>query len=272
MTDATDPHGIAVLIPALNEEAAIREVVSSVLAICPNVIVVDDGSTDATVERIADLPVTLIRHEKPRGKGEALRAGFRKALAMGFPAVVTMDGDGQHVAADVPRLLAAARQHPGHIVLGARLINRERQPAYRRRANNFGDWGIGWAIGQAVIDTQSGQRYYPRAALELADIDTEGFVFESEILIEANWQRGLRIAAVPIESRYHGDFRASHFRSVPDFLKITCRVLGKIARRGFLAGNYRRARRDTPLLVDPQVLPDDAGHTAHPGRTGTVPG
>lgn len=183
MTDATDPHAIAVLIPALNEEAAIREVVASVLAICPNVIVVDDGSTDATVERIADLPVTLIRHPTPRGKGEALRAGFRKALEAGFPAVVTMDGDGQHVAADVPRLLAAARQHPGHIVLGARVLRRERQPGYRRRANNFADWGIGWAIGQAVIDTQSGQRYYPRAVCEIADVAGQGFVFEADILI-----------------------------------------------------------------------------------------
>ena len=107
---ATDPRRIAVVIPALNEERAIRGIVESVLAICPNVIVVDDGSTDATLERIADLPVTLIRHETSLGKGQGLRDGFRKARAMGFDAVVTMDGDGQHLADDIPRLLAAAKR------------------------------------------------------------------------------------------------------------------------------------------------------------------
>lgn len=242
---------LAVLIPALNEEAAIRGVVESVLAVCPDLILVDDGSTDATLERIADLPLTLIRHDRPRGKGEALRAGFRRALELGFDAVVTMDGDGQHVAADIPRLLAAARQYPDHLVLAARVINRHRQPFYRRWANHFADWGIGWACGQRLIDTQSGQRYYPRAALELADIATEGFVFESEIIIEANWRRGLRVVAIPIESRYHGDFRASHFNAVPDFLRITFRVIWKIVRRGGMWSNYHGSRREPALLIDP---------------------
>ena len=251
---ATNPHRIAVLIPALNEEKAIRGVVDGVLAICPNVILVDDGSTDSTLERVADLPLTVIRHDTPHGKGEALRAGFRKALALGFDAVVTMDGDGQHLAADIPRLLAAARQYPEHIVIAARLINRHHQPGYRRWANDFADWGIGWACGQRLVDTQSGQRYYPRAVLEMTDIATRhGFVFESEILIEANWRAGIRMVSVPIESRYHGEFRASHFQAIPDFLRITRRVIWKIVRRGGLWHNYLRSRREPALVVDPPV-------------------
>ncbi len=248
---STDPQRVAIVIPALNEEIAIRAVVESVLALCPNLILIDDGSTDATLERIADLPMTLVRHPAPRGKGEALRAGFRKALELGHDAVITMDGDGQHDAADIPRLLAAARQFPDHLVIGARLINRDRQPCLRRLANDFADWGIGWACGQRLTDTQSGQRYYPRAALELADIASEGFVFESEILIEASRRRGLRVVAVPIESRYHGSFRASHFRALPDFLRITARVIGKIVRHGGLWSSFRSSRRAPPLLVDP---------------------
>lgn len=256
---STDPQRIVILILALNEEAAIRGVVESALSFCPNLILVDDGSTDRTVECLAGLPMTLIRHDSPRGKGEALRAGFRKALELGYDAVITMDGDGQHVAADIPRLLAAARQYPDHLVIGARLINQHLQPSYRRWANGFADWGIGWACGQRLIDTQSGQRYYPRAALELADVTSEGFVFESEILIEASWRRGLRVAAVPIESRYHGNFRASHFRSLPDFLRITFRVISKIVRRGGMWSSYRRSRREPPLLVD--VGPEAASGT-----------
>lgn len=249
---ATDPQRVAVLIPALNEALAIRGVVESVLAICPHVILVDDGSTDGTVERIADLPLTVIRHDAPQGKGEALRAGFRQALALGFDAVVTMDGDGQHVAADIPRLLAAAREYPEHIVIGARMLNREQQPGYRRWANDFADWGIGWACGQRLIDSQSGQRYYPHAALAMAEtIGRHGFVFETEILIEANWRAGVRMVAVPIQARYHGHFRPSHFRNVPDFLRITRRVIWKIVRRGGMWRSYWRSRRAPPLIVDP---------------------
>ena len=139
---ASDPKRVAIVIPALNEERAIRGVVESVLAISPNVIVIDDGSTDATVEHIADLPITLIRHATPLGKGQGLRDGFRKARALGFDAVVTMDGDGQHLASDIPRILAAARHYPEHLVIGARIRNRENQPKARRRANDLADWGI----------------------------------------------------------------------------------------------------------------------------------
>jgi glycosyltransferase involved in cell wall biosynthesis len=240
---------LAIVIPALNEAAAIRDVVRSALAVCPTVILVDDGSTDATVARVADLPLVLVRHQRPQGKGAALRAGFRQALALGCTAVVTMDGDGQHNAADVPRLLAAARQHPGHIVIGARLLEREQQPPHRRRANDMADWGIGWACGQAVVDSQSGQRYYPRAALELADRAAEGFVFETDLLIEASRRLGMGIAAVPIRSRYHPEFRASHFRAVPDFLRIAGHVSWQILRRGGIVRSLRNARRQPPLVL-----------------------
>ncbi|MBS7458756.1 glycosyltransferase family 2 protein [Coralloluteibacterium stylophorae] len=251
--NATTPR-VAVLIPALNEELAIAAVLDSVLALGLPVIVVDDGSDDRTPRIVAERPVTLIRHASRQGKGEALRDGFREALAQGFDGVVTMDGDGQHVASDVPRLLAAAAAHPHHIVLGARLVNRHRQPGYRRAANDFADWGIGWACGQRLLDTQSGQRYYPRAVLELADLPSEGFVFESDILIEASWRAGVRVAAVPIESRYQGDFRKSHFRSLPDFLRIAGHVIAKIVRAGFLWSNFRRSRREPALLVE---VPED---------------
>lgn len=174
---ATDPARIAVVIPALNEERAIRGIVETVLAISPNVILIDDGSTDRTVERVADLPITLIRHLTPLGKGQGLRDGFRKARELGFDAVIAMDGDGQHLAADLPRLLAAARRYPEHIVIGARIRHRENQPPARRRANAVADWGISLACAMAVADTQSGQRYYPLAALDLVDLAADDFVF-----------------------------------------------------------------------------------------------
>ena len=256
------PH-CCVLIPCLNEAKAIEAVIKSVLALQLPVIVIDDGSDDGTVEIVRELPVTLIRHDQRMGKGEALRSGFRAALEAGYAGAVTMDGDGQHVAADIPRLLTAATLYPHHIITAARLINRDRQPVYRRMANNFADWGISLGCGQRLVDTQSGQRYYPHEVLELADIPAEGFVFESDILIEAAWQKSVRVASVPIESRYEHtyhtgprQFRMSHFRPLHDFMSITTHVVMKVLRAGVLWDNHRTIRQEQPLLVDDDSLPD----------------
>jgi glycosyltransferase involved in cell wall biosynthesis len=238
-----------VLIPCLNEEAAIRSVIESVLALGAPVIVIDDGSDDRTPEIAAALPVTLLRHDTRRGKGEALRHGFREALRQGYDAVVTMDGDGQHLASDIPRIVAAAQRHPQHIVIGARLLDREQQPKGRRRANAVADWGISWACAQPVADTQSGQRWYPRAALALVDLPAENFVFEAAILIAASREQRLGVVSVPIASRYHGTFRPSHLKPVRDVTRITTYTIGRVIHYGHVIRSYRRSR-GVPLVVD----------------------
>lgn len=248
---ATDPRHVAVVIPALNEELAIRGVVESALAVCPNLILIDDGSTDATLQRIADLPLTLIRHATPMGKGQSLRDGFRKARELGFDAVVTMDGDGQHLARDIPRLLAAARRYPEHVVIGARVRNKANQPKARRRANAIADWGISWGCGVPVVDTQSGQRYYPLAALELADLAADDFVFEAALLIAAAREKKLGIVSVPIDSRYQGEFRLSHFRPVRDVTRITLYTMGRVLHYGRVVDSYRRSHAIAPTVFDP---------------------
>jgi len=248
---ATEPSRIAVVIPALNEALAIRGVVESVLAICPHVIVVDDGSSDRTIECLDGLPITVIRHPRPLGKGQGLRDGFRLARERGFDAVVTMDGDGQHLASDIPRLLAAARRHPGHLVIGARILNKDNQPASRRRANAVADWGISWGCGIPVADTQSGQRYYPLEALELADLDADDFVFEAALLIAATRDKGLGVVSVPIESRYRSEFRGSHFRPVRDVTRITWYTIRRVVHYGHVISSYRTSHATPPLIFDP---------------------
>ena len=250
-----DPAHVAVLIPALNEELRIRDVVQGALAHCPNVIVIDDGSTDVTIERIADLPVTVIRHAACMGKGESLRDGFHEAASRGYAGVLTMDGDGQHSASDIPRLLAAAARYPQRIVIGARLRKRAKQPKYRRFANEFGDWGIGWACGYPLADSQSGQRYYPIAVAALGDIASDGFVFEADILIQASRRLGTRVVAVPIESRYQDaaqpkHFRRSHFRPVRDLYRIVSHTVVRIFQFGHAMAQYRRSRQGTPEIFD----------------------
>lgn len=264
---------VAVVIPALNEALRIREVVADALVHCPNVIVVDDGSDDGTVERIVDLPVTVVRHPHRLGKGAALRSGFAAAARLDADAVLTMDGDGQHSAADIPRLLEAANRHPGCIVVGARLRKRASQPFIRRLGNNFGDWGIAWGCGFRLVDSQSGQRLYPRAVYTLQDVPGEGFVFEAQMLITAARQVGAGVVAVPIETRYAGDhpagtFRKSHFRLVRDLWKITSHVVVQVWRHGDLLREYRRVRARPPVIDDPSgefatvsVPPQPSGST-----------
>ena len=251
-----DRGQVAVLIPALNESLRIREVVQGALAYCPNVIVVDDGSDDGTAECIADLPVILLRHAQRRGKGESLRHGFREAVRRGFRGVLTMDGDGQHSAEDLPRLLDAANRHPGRIVIGARLRKRASQPTLRRLANEFGDWGVAWGTGYQVCDSQSGQRFYPAPVIALQDVPGEGFVFEAQILISASRALGTRCVSVPIESRYRcagsdQQFRASHFRPLSDLYRITSHIVMQALRYGGVPAVYRSIRANPPLIDDP---------------------
>jgi glycosyltransferase involved in cell wall biosynthesis len=229
-----------VLIPCLNEEKAIAQVVKSTLRLSAPVIVIDDGSDDRTPEIVGTLPVTLLRHPQRQGKGEALRTGFREALRQGFDAVVTMDGDGQHLADDIPRLVDVGQRFPDHIVIGARLLQREQQPKSRRRANDLADWGISWACAQ---------RWYPRSALELVELDAQNFVFEAAVLIAASREKELGIVSVPIASRYEGSFRLSHFSPVRDVLRIAAYTLSQIVRHGSIRASYSRSRAQ-PLVID----------------------
>ena len=252
------PARIAVVIPALNEALRIRDVVACALRHCPNVIVVDDGSDDGTADAIANLPVTVLRHVTRMGKGAGLRDGFAEALRRGFEAVLTMDGDGQHSADDIPRLLAAANRRPGWIVIGARLRKRAHQPLYRRLANEFGDWGVAWGTGYQIADSQSGQRLYPAevCTLACAGIPGEDFVFEAQVVMSAAQTLGTRCVSIPIEARYndiHGapTFRPSHFRPLRDLWRITSHIVLQCLRRGGLWRIHRQVRAHPPVIDDP---------------------
>lgn len=251
-----------VVVPCLNEARAIRNLLEGVLAHCRDVIVIDDGSSDDTAAIVAQLPVTLIRHRERRGKGEALRTGFREALKRGASGVLTMDGDGQHDPADIPRLLAAARRFPGALVIGARMLERRRQPGARRRANDFADWGISWGCGRPVADTQSGQRWYPRAAVELVEsgagpgsvLPARDFVFEAAILIAASRELDMPVVSIPIACRYEGNARRSHFRSVRDTVRITWYTFWRVVHYGHVVRSYRASHGRAPQVYDPERL------------------
>jgi glycosyltransferase involved in cell wall biosynthesis len=237
----------AAVIPAYNEAATIADVVARTARQVDLVVVVDDGSTDATAAALAGLPITLLRNGANLGKGASLWRGMRHALDLGVAGVLTLDGDGQHAPEEIPRLLAEARARPDAIVVGARTFGREGAPRARYFANRFADFWIGWAAGQPLADSQSGFRVYPAALLRGVEVKhgpARGFVFESELLIAAA-RRGFGSRAVPVSAIYPRAARPSHFRPVLDIVRITRMVAWQLLRRGMNPAGLRRvlARR-----------------------------
>lgn len=229
----------AIVIPAYNEEATIRQVVKLALNECEKVIVVDDGSSDKTISELDGLPIILIKHKQNKGKATSLWDGFMAALNMDVDSIITLDGDGQHSPADIPLLLDKAKKFPNDIIIGARLSDKSAIPAKRYYANKFANFWIAWAAGYPIQDSQSGFRLYPKALFDNLEISIEeGFVFESEILIKAA-QKNIYSHPVKIPAVYKENARASHFRGVHDIVLITKMVIKSLFFRGlYLTGLY----------------------------------
>jgi glycosyltransferase involved in cell wall biosynthesis len=234
---------VAVVVPAYNEATTIRDVAGSARAHASLVIVVDDGSQDGTAEVLSGLDVVVLRNATNCGKGASLKRGMDYALQRGATAVMTMDGDGQHCAQDIPSLLTAMQRHPDHIIIGARLINRGAFPRRRYYANQVANFWISWAAGYAIVDSQSGLRLYPAALLRaqrIANINGPRFTFESELLIEAG-RLGYTSIPVPIAAVYESQARPSHFRPLVDIVLITRMVAWKLISRGLHPSGFYRA-------------------------------
>lgn len=233
---------VAVVIPAFNEAATLRQVVEGALAHCTEVIVVDDGSTDDCVAKLVDLPVVLLQNETNQGKAASLWRGMRAALTRGADAVITVDADGQHDPADIPRLVAQAQRHNHYIIVAARAVDRRVTPAMRYYANKIANFWISWACGYRLHDSQSGFRLYPArllAALHIPHDRRHGFVFESELLIEAA-RLGYDSIPVRIPAVYQVSPRRSYYRHI-DSLRITHMVGRKLLSRWLYPQGFYRA-------------------------------
>jgi glycosyltransferase involved in cell wall biosynthesis len=263
MTQVSRPDDdVIVLIPAYNEAASIRDLVERALQIIPNVVVVDDGSSDATATRIADLPIVLLRNQRNLGKAASLWKGFEHAIARGARYVVTLDGDGQHRPEDIGRLLAAAGRHPGTIVIGARLHDKQNFPLHRYYANQIARFWISWAAGYPIADTQSGFRVYPvelLTRLKPHEVSRKRFVLESEILIACG-RRGVRSVAVQIPGIYPVNARPSHFMPVRDFTRIALMVVGRLLVRGMYPGGLWRSLTLRAAVDDMPATKEIAGN------------
>ena len=128
---------ICVIIPSYNESKVIAGLVERIKKIGLEVVVIDDGSQDNTATLAAQMGATVLRNEKKLGKGASLRKGFAFALQKPFTAVITMDGDGQHDPADIPKFIAAANNKEPCLIVGNRIVNPQGMPAIRWLTNRF---------------------------------------------------------------------------------------------------------------------------------------
>jgi glycosyltransferase involved in cell wall biosynthesis len=218
------------LIPAHDEAPRIGSVVARAARHLP-VLVVDDGSADATAEVAAANGARVVRQSPNQGKGAALRAGFRDALASGEDAVVTLDGDGQHDPDELPRFAAAVEADPAaELVIGRRDFSR--MPPVRRIANTLGTALLTIALGRSIPDNQSGYRLIGRRLMAaMLDSREDGFEFEVE-MIAVCLREGWAIGWVPISTIY-GDER-SHIRPLRhlrEFVRVAL-AARRIARGG----------------------------------------
>ena len=210
---------IVALIPGYNEAPRIGPVVVATLLLLP-VVVVDDGSTDDTAERAREAGATVIEQRPNQGKGAALRAGFRRTLDDGADAILTLDADGQHDPAEIPRFMAAWAADPRpDLIIGRRSFRS--MPPVRRLSNTAGRIAFSWAVGRPIPDNQSGYRLVSRRLAEatLAS-DEPGFAFEVE-QITTCIRMGGTIGWVPIRTIYAG--APSHIRPLAhlrEFVRI----------------------------------------------------
>lgn len=214
--------GTCIILPAYNNCRTAGAVIRGALGHVPDLIFVDDGSTDGTAGVLREFPgITVVRHEKNRGKGAALMSGFSKALALGFDHAVSIDADGQHLPDDIPRFLAAIEQDPAAIYVGSRKSVGARVSPFSRFANRFSDFWFWLESGAELPDTQCGFRSYPLKAIDRLRLKKTHYDFEVEVLVKAAWS-GVPLKPVPVTAVYlPAGERVSHFRPIIDFLRIS---------------------------------------------------
>jgi glycosyltransferase involved in cell wall biosynthesis len=209
---------IAAAIPAYQAAPSVGAVAQGALAAVSEVLVIDDGSSDATAEEARRAGARVISFSANRGKGAALAAAFADLFGRGFDGVVTLDADGQHLPEEIPKLLAAAARG-GDLVLGIRDHLFGEMSAVRRASNRLSSKAISFAAGQRLADIQTGFRFYSRRLIETVGFPEARFEAESAVVVRAA-RRGFRVVTVPVHLGFADGRTTSHYRPLIDSLRI----------------------------------------------------
>lgn len=214
---------IGVVIPAYNAGGTIGAVVTGARPHASSLLVVDDGSSDDTEFNARDAGAEVLRHERNRGKGAALRTGFSRMLEIGVSAVVTLDADSQHDPADIPRFIEIYRDREPDLIIGSRHDDFTGMTRARRMGNRFSSGALEFFTGLDLPDSQSGYRLYSAGFLRDLPLRRSSYDAEMEALLHAARGRR-RIERIRIRSGIVNGAPTSNFRPWLDTYRI-CRTV-----------------------------------------------
>ncbi len=191
----------AAIIPCFNESGRIGPVVEGARRHLPNVIVVDDGSTDQTAREARSAGAQVIRQSVNGGKGSALRAGWDHARKIGFDWALCLDGDGQHSTQDIPKFFGRAGETSAQLIIGNRMDRAGEMPMLRRWANRWMSRCLSDLTGEKLSDSQCGFRLVHVESVLHLPLASSRFVIESETIV-AFLAAGKHVEFVPIQVIY----------------------------------------------------------------------
>ena len=222
LQDRFESNRCCVLVPTYNNGQSLRGVLDSILEYTDHIIVVDDGSSDSTPEVLRDYTgLELIRFQRNKGKGYALRKAFTRARELKYRYGISIDSDGQHDASDLPLFLDAVESYPDTLFVGARNMEDAGAPKKSNFGLKFSNFWYRVTTGIKLPDTQCGFRLYPIEKLKPIRFVTRRFEFEVEVLVRAAWRK-IPVAPLPVKVYYPpGKERVSHFRPFTDFFRIS---------------------------------------------------
>ncbi len=221
-------EGVFVVIPAYNESACIAQVAREVREAYPNVVVVDDGSSDNTAEAAKAGATYVLRHPINRGQGAALQTGITFALQRGASHVVTFDADGQHRVEDIAALLAPLRAGEAEIALGSRFLgDAVDMPAARRRVLKLAVLFTRVVNRVELTDAHNGLRAFTRRAAERIDITLDRMAHASELIDQVR-RSGLAYTEIPVQIRYTEYSLAKGQTSRGAFRIVLHYILGRV--------------------------------------------